>query len=194
MRRYCSGMEAIRGIRRGVRSEISSTGPKTTGQDDSTRQRIYRSRFVGAPFPVWPLAPIADPSVGRRPRRSRWRRSSMTARARRSSPIPAAALGLALAKSLPVSDGIRFRKSCSHQTPRWRERDSNPRSPSAWELGCRRKPCAQTGKSECGVSGSGCGPVSKYKSRRRAQGLVNHAETLAHLDQTLHRRGIGVGV
>ena len=32
------------------------------------------------------------------------------------------------------------------------------------------------------------------KSRRRAQGLVNDAETLAHLDETLHRRGIGVGV
>jgi hypothetical protein len=36
--------------------------------------------------------------------------------------------------------------------------------------------------------------VGNCKSRRRAQGLVNDAETLAHLDQTLHRRGIGVGV
>ena len=26
------------------------------------------------------------------------------------------------------------------------------------------------------------------------QGLVNHAETFAHLHETLHRRGIGVGV
>src|SRR5260370_26952281 len=44
------------------------------------------------------------------------------------------------------------------------------------------------------VSGPGCGPVGNCKSRRRAQGLVNDAETLAHLDETLHRRGIGVGV
>src|SRR6202022_4294379 len=43
-------------------------------------------------------------------------------------PRPKAAPGLALAKSLPVIDGIRSRKSCSHQTPRWSETDSNPRS------------------------------------------------------------------
>src|ERR1700724_3753627 len=44
------------------------------------------------------------------------------------------------------------------------------------------------------VSGPDCGPVGNCKSRRRAQGLVNDAETLAHLDETLHCRGIGVGV
>src|SRR6202022_2413222 len=43
-------------------------------------------------------------------------------------PRPKAASGLALAKSLQVIDGIRSRKSCSHQTPRWSETDSNPRS------------------------------------------------------------------
>ena len=44
------------------------------------------------------------------------------------------------------------------------------------------------------VSAPVYGPVDNCKSRRRAQGLVNHAETLAHLDQTLNRRGIAVGV
>src|ERR1700730_19428339 len=42
-------------------------------------------------------------------------------------PRPKTAPGLALAKSLPVIDGIRSRKSCSHQTSRWREQDSNHR-------------------------------------------------------------------
>ena len=42
-----------------------------------------------------------------------------------SVPRAKAALGLALAKSPTVIDGIRPRKSRSHQTPRWSERDSN---------------------------------------------------------------------
>jgi hypothetical protein len=41
------------------------------------------------------------------------------------------------------------------------------------------------------VSGPDYGLVGNRKTRRRAQGLVNDAETLAHLDETLHRRGIG---
>ena len=45
------------------------------------------------------------------------------------------------------------------------------------------------------VSGPDRSPVGNCKSRRRAQGLVNDAETLAHLNETLlHRRGIGVSV
>src|SRR6266446_7468951 len=35
----------------------------------------------------------------------------------------------AIFAAMPVIDGIRSRKSCSHQTPRWREGDSNSRSP-----------------------------------------------------------------
>jgi hypothetical protein len=44
------------------------------------------------------------------------------------------------------------------------------------------------------VSGSGHDPVRNRKSGRRAHGLVDDAEPLAHLDETLHRRSIGVGV
>ena len=36
--------------------------------------------------------------------------------------------------------------------------------------------------------------VRNRKSGRCAQGLVDDAEPLGHLDETLHRRGIGVGV
>jgi hypothetical protein len=35
------------------------------------------------------------------------------------------------------------------------------------------------------VSGPGCGPVGNCKSRRRAQCLVNDAETLPHLDENV---------
>ena len=37
-------------------------------------------------------------------------------------------------------------------------------------------------------------PVRYRKLRWRAQGLVDHTEPLTHFDETLHRRGIGVGV
>ena len=44
------------------------------------------------------------------------------------------------------------------------------------------------------VSGPGDDPVCNRKSGRRAQGLVDDAEPLAHLDETLHCGGIGVGI
>ena len=55
--------------------------------------------------------------------------------------VTSTCMGLMLFGEIPPTaiDGTRPRKSGSHRTPRWREPDSNPRSPSprSDELSCR---------------------------------------------------------
>ena len=63
-------------------------------------------------------------------------------------------------------------------------------SPSIWMGGvAARTPFLWTGNSDPKIHG----PVLYRKSRRRAQGLIDDAEPLAHLNETLYRRGVGVG-
>jgi hypothetical protein len=74
-------------------------------------------------------------------------------------------------------------------------------SASIWAFSCSSRPLSiarEVLNADGGRGGKWSvptdGTVCNRKSRRRAQGLIDNAVPLTHLDETLHRLGVGVGV
>src|SRR5882762_11997783 len=102
--------------RREVVSQILDYAKELSRWSSSDVQREVSHRLKRDGNPLLDMVRAVDPEVD-----ERQFNDALTANLRRRRFL---LLIVALAKSLPVIDGILSRNSCSHQTPRWREVDS----------------------------------------------------------------------